>query len=301
MSEAEVTAEHSQLLSEQNKNELYKEIIEEIEEEPWKDKVNQHKAAVGSLIRNGIELINILEEASYQKHPEIHADTDVIYIDSGPGPYSYKMLEEGKSDLDDVNYHKWKWSRKMDRSHIRTAYAIAAHVTSKRLQKATGVSKSINELTEEDFEKYSPSLMYTSVDWQASHIRNAMTLSRVLGNFRIPESKIVMYETFKSEDGETKPIHHTQDQIEGLRFPKNPDGTSPRRVVMVSHPAHLLRILHILSRYHHVIPKETALQLFPITTPKEGVREYAKAEILGTLATIFKERATFEPFNRYKI
>lgn len=301
MSELEATNEHSQLLSEHDKKVLNKETLEAIEKEPWVDKAKQNLVEVVSLIKNGVELINDFEQASYQKHPEIHNDTDVIYIDSGPGPYSYKMLEEDKSDLDDVNYHKWKWSRKMDRARIRTAYVIASHVTAKRLKKQTGITKELKDLTEEDYERYSPYLMYTSVEWQAKHIRNSILLSRALGSFKIPKNRIFMYEAYKSETGEMKPIVNTQDQIEGLTFPNNPEGFPPRRIAMVSHPAHLLRILHILGKYPNVIPDETTLQLFPITTPKDGVNEYAKAEILGSLATVFKGRATFEPFTRYQI
>jgi hypothetical protein len=63
-----------------------------------------------------------------------------------------------------------------------------------------------------------------------------------------------------------------------------------------------MRILHILGKYPDSIPQETTLQLFPIPTPKDAVTEYAKAEILGTLGTIFRRgRATFVPYANYEL
>ena len=278
------------------------ELLKEIDKEKWKDAAYARLPEVRVFLKRSVDIIRDFEEATYQKHPEIHSDTDIIYIDSGPGPYSYKMLEPGKTDLDDNAYYGWQWSRKMDRARIRAAYTLASMITAKRIQEQTRIKKETSNLTTEDFEEYGPSLMYTSTNWQNSHIKHALELSKQARTFKIPDSKIVMHEQFTSRDGEIKPIIHTQDQIEGLRFPNNPDGTSPRRVVIVSHPAHLMRIMHILGKYPDSIPKNTILQAFPIPTPIGARTEYAKAEILGTLATIFKtDRASLTPYTDYEI
>ncbi len=294
--------ETQRILSQEQRDQFSAEIFHQIDEERWKDAAYANLLEVKSFIGNGIDMIQRFEEATHQKHPEIHSDTDVIYIDSGPGPYSFNMLEPGKTDLDDVNYHKWKWSRKMDRARIRTAYTLASMVTAKRIEEQTGASKKATELTAEDFEKYGPYLMYTSVDWQASHIKHALEIARKAGYFKIPDSRLVMYENFTSRDKEVKPIIHTQDQIEGLRFPNNPDGSSPRRVLIVSHSAHLMRIMHILGKYPDSIPNGTILQAFPIPTPTAAVKEYAEGELMGTLATVFKTgRASLAPYTKYEI
>lgn len=295
-------SEPSKILSVEQADDFSAELLKKIDNEPWKDAAYANLLGVKIFIRDGIDMIQRFEEATHQKHPEIHSDTDVIYIDSGPGPYSYNMLEPGKTDLDDKSYHGWKWSRKMDRARIRTAYTIASMVTAKRIQEQTGESKDIRELTPEDFDKYGPSLMYASTNWQNSHIKHALKIAREAGTFKIPDSKIVMYEQFTSRDGELKPIVHTQDQIEGLRFPNNPGENPPRRVVMVSHPAHLMRIMHILGKYPDSIPDNTVLQAFPISTPKAALKEYAEGEIMGTLATVFKTgRASLKPYANYEL
>jgi len=288
--------EISRILTPEQRDQFSQDIFNQIDGETWADAAYANLLGVTTFIRNGIDMIEKFEEASYRKHPEVHSDTDVIYIDSGPGPYSYKMLEPGKTDLDDKNYHKWQSSRKMDRARIRTAYTLATMITSQRTRKQA------DALTTEDFEKFGPFLMYTSVDWQASHIRHALNLTREKGTFKIPDSKIVMYENFTSRNGEVKPIIHTQDQIEGLQFPSNPDGSKPRRVMIVSHPAHLMRVMHILGKYPDSIPEGTKLHAFPISTPTAALREYAEGELMGTLATVFKTgRASLTPYSNYEI
>lgn len=302
MTEISPSAEIPRLLTNEQVNAFSNSLFAEIANESWKEQAYANEPAVKSFLTNGIQMIQEFEEATHQKHPKIHTDTDVIYIDSGPGPYSYNMLEPGKKDLDDVNYHKWKWSRKMDRARIRAAYTLASMITAKRIKEQTGTIKSTKDLTPEDFERFGPYLMYTSVDWQASHIKHALSLAREAETFKIPDSKLVMYEEFTSREGKVKPIVHTQDQIEGLSFPANPDGSPPRRIAIVSHPAHLMRIMHILGKYPDSIPNGTTLQAFPIPTPKAAVKEYTEGELMGTLATVFKTgRASLTPYTNYEI
>ena len=302
MTEISPSTEIPRLLTNEQANAFKNSLFAEIANESWKEQAYANEPAVRLFLTTGIQMIQKFEEATHQKHPEIHTDTDVIYIDSGPGPYSYNMLEPEKKDLDDVTYHKWKWSRKMDRARIRSAYTIASMITTKRIEEQTGTIKSTKKLTSEDFQQFGPYLMYTSTNWQNSHIKHVLEMAREAGNFKIPDSKLIMYNEFTNRQGETKPIIHTEDQIEGLRFPNNPDGSSPRRIVIVSHPAHLMRIMHILGKYPDSIPVESVLQAFPIPTPKDAMTEYTKAELLGTLGTILKKgRASFAPYTNYEL
>lgn len=270
-------------------------------DEAWKEAALANEKALREFIEGSIAIIQELEKKTYQKHPDIHLDTDVIYIDSGPGPYSYKMLEPGKTDLDDINYHKWPWSRKMDRARIRAAYKITEIVTAKRISEKTGIKKDTKDLTADDFEQYGPYLMYASVDWQQNHINHVHKLAKEAGIFKIPDSKLITYTEFIKRNGEQKPIVNTEDQMEGLRFPLIA-GNSPRRIVMISHPAHFLRMMHILGKYPDSIPDQSTLQLFPIPTPIDAVEEYTKAEIMGTLATVFRKgRASLTPYTNYEV
>lgn len=298
---AQTERQISRFLNEKQIKSLQEEILETaLKERP--EQVGANLEAVTTCINNAIGMIQEFEEATHQKSPEIHTDTDVIYIDSGPGPYSYNMLEPGKTDLDDVNYHKFPWSRKMDRARLKAAYVLAGMITAKRIEEQTGSVKSLKDLTADDFEQYGPYFMYTSTNWQNSHIRHVHSLLKDAGLFKIPDSKIVMYEEFTTGTGERKKITHTEDQIEGFQFPANSDGSPPRRVAIVSHPAHLMRIAHILGKYPNVVPDGTIIQPFPIPTPKGAVIDYTKAEILGTLGTVFsKNRASLIPYDNYQL
>ncbi|MEK7551655.1 MAG: hypothetical protein AAB532_03575 [Patescibacteria group bacterium] len=301
MIELALPIERPRILSKGEKERLKTDILDTAIEERF-PLVYAHLPEVETFISNSIDLIQRLELATYQRHPQIHTDTDVIYIDSGPGPYSYGMLEEGKTDLDDKNYHKWAWSRKMDRARIRAAYTLASLITAKRIEEEGGSLESPQALSVQDFANHSPYLMYTSVDWQEAHIKHALQIARQNGSFKIPDEKLVMYGQFINRAGEVKPIVHTEDQMEGLTLPNNPDGSNPRRVIIVSHPAHFPRLLSVLGKNPDRIPRETVLQLFPIPTPKDAVVPYATAELLGTIPTILvKQKGSFTPYRNYMI
>lgn len=289
------------LFSEQQAENLKQEVLQTaLKERP--EIVKRHLEEVKTFIGEGLGMIQAFEEATYKRQPTVYTDTDVVYIDSGPGPYSYDMLELGKTDLDDVPYHKIPWSRHMDRARTRKAYALVGMITARRIDEQTGVKRSPRSLTTQDYEDYSPFLMYTSTTWQNAHIQHVHELLKKAGLFKIPDNKLLMYAEFINRQGERKPITHTEDQIEGLQFPPGPNGNPPRRVAMVSHPAHLMRIMHILGKYPDSIPNGTILQPFPTSTPIAAVAEYAKIELLGTIGTVFsKDRASLTPYNKYQL
>lgn len=297
----QVSPEGQRIFSEQQAEKLKQEVLETaLKDRP--EIVGIHLEETRTLVSSGLEMIQAFEEATNKAHPVIYTDTDVVYIDSGPGPYSYKMLEEGKTDLDDVAYHKYPWSRKMDRARIRAAYVLAGMIAAKRIEEQTDVKKSPHDLTKKDYEDYVPYLMYTATDWQNAHIRRVLKLQKASGRFKIPDNKLIMYEEFINRQGERKPIIHTEDQIEGLQFPLGPDGNPPRRVAIVSHPAHLMRIMHILGKYPNSIPEGTILQAFPVPTPIAAVREYSRDELIGTIVAVFgKDRASLTPYNKYQL
>lgn len=293
--------QRNRLFNEQQAENLKQEVLQiALEERP--EIVKAHFEEIKTFIKGGLEMIQTFEKATYQEHPVIDAETDVVYIDSGPGPISYKLLEPGKIDLDDVNYHQFPWSRKMDRQRSLAAYKLAWQVTGERIKEQRGKTKLLRKLTPEDFEKFGPYLMYTSTQWQNSHVWYVHNQLKEAGYFKIPDRKLIMYDEFTNRQGERKPITHTEDQIEGLQFPSRPDGNPPRRIAIVSHPAHLMRVMHILGKYPDSIPEGTILQAFPVPTPLAAVTEYAKNELLGTIGTVFsKDRASLTPYNKYQL
>lgn len=257
---------------------------------------------VKDVIAAGIVLMQRLERAAIP-HPQIYSDTDIIYHDTGPGPV--KGLYAGVK-LADFNYHALPSTRKMDRSRFAVSRQIAAMVTSRRIQEKTGYVKSTKDLTTEDYEQYGPYFMYSSTDWQNTHAREVIVDLRKDGYFKIPDSKIIMYDSFMDKTGKHKKIVHTGDQIEGLTFRNSPDGSTPRRIVIVTHPAHAVRILHYLGKNEDRIPEGSTLQLFPIPTPAgkefDATIEYAKAELMGTLKAVFKfGEASLKPYSKFEI
>lgn len=272
--------------------------------ESWALLAKAQWSEVVQFVDHSIAMITALEGAS-RPHPTIHSDTDVVYVDSGPGLYSYakNLLPDGITELGDDSYHHRRYTRKMDRARLRAAHTLVREITARRMTDATGHPKPVNEVSEQDLAQFGPYLQYTSTTWQNEPTLQVMQKLRSQGLFQIPESKIIMYDAYTDSEGRQKPIVHTEDQIQGLQFVNDQGQTfEPRRVAMVSHPAHILRILHILGKYPTVIPENTTLQMFPIPTPSDGLTQYAQDEILGTLATILKkDRASFSPYFNFEV
>lgn len=316
MSEITANQEATRIMTDAQVSELRDRVFTAARtKETWSEKVNANLGAAQAFVDRGIDLIQRFERAAIP-HPTVHEDTDVIYIDSGPGEYSKKdsRLRYPKSSFQtddagnevyrDTNYHKFPWSREMDRDRLRAAVALARMVTAKRVEQTTGVTKSTKDLTTEDFKKYGPTLLYSGAEYQNPHIAHVKDVFQQAGLLEIPDSKIKIYNSFTDRNGEVRKIIHTEDQIEGLQLPPNPDGQPPRRLVIVSHSAHLMRIVHVLGKYPNSIPDATTLQLYPIPTRTgdNGVMEYAETELLGTMATVFrKNRATLEPYTNYSV
>jgi hypothetical protein len=84
-------------------------------------------------------------------------------------------------------------------------------------------------------------------------------------------------------DGTEYPIYNTVDQVKGLRFPLH-----PRRVAIVSHAPHLVRVFFTLDYFKDRIPKGTTVQAFPIKTPIGGELKYPEMEIRAILAYTYK-------------
>jgi hypothetical protein len=292
---------HSRILPKQKISELYDDVLATALYERSKA-VTAHLVEIEVFIKKGIQMIQDFERSATMA-PSVRSDIDIVYIDSGPGPIAINLLKQkNRYNFPDKNYHKFPWSGNMDKDRIEAGIKFLSHITARRKKEATNIVTLAKHLTTTDYLQYAPYLMYTSTDWQTAHARDAITMFRKSGRLKIPDDKIIMYDSFKNRKGDMKPIIHTEDQIEGLTFPKCRDGRPPRRVAIVSHPAHLMRIMHILGHYPERIPETTIVQPVPILTPIEAVIEYARAELLGTIATVIsKNRATLIPYDRYQL
>lgn len=236
---------------------------------------------VDAILDRDLAMLQEFEGAALP-HPQIHPDTDVVFIVPGPGEYSLNFPPyEEKPD----RYRHLPWARGMDRARVRAGVVLVSEITARRL------GKKAREVTPGDILKHGPWLHYATTHWENEHIKGVLFQSLV----KVPPEKVVMYEEIVGRDGKTRPIVNTADQLEGLRFP---EGVIPRRIAVVTHAPHMVRIMHMMEKYKESIPGGTIVQPFPLPTPVRGVHEYAKMELQGTLAAIYKlHTASPTPFS----
>lgn len=223
---------------------------------------------VNSVVENALKMADEFSVlAGEHPHPRIYEDTDIVWVVPGPGVFSKEV-----TPLSD-RYMHLPWSRKMDRVRIRTASAIFRQVTSLR--------------------GYPPVLIYTGTPDQNENFR--AVLSKLSDKYKLPpEEKVHLIGEIKNPDGSFRDSYNSIDAVESLSFP---EGITPRRMVIVSSEAHLVRILHILGKFHHSLPETTIVQPYPVSTPEEGRLLYTEMEVRGTLAAIYgSNSATPQPY-----
>lgn len=86
-----------------------------------------------------------------------------------------------------------------------------------------------------------------------------------------------------------------------MEGPQLPEGLTPRRIAVVSHAPHLVKVLHMMGKFKDRIPENKIIQPFPLPTPVRGVREYAQMELQGTLAAIYKLNTASATPHRYQL
>lgn len=209
-------------------------------------------------------------ESKVTPHPDIHEEADAIVVFSGPGAISKNVSPY--TDKDD-RYSQLPWSRKMDRARLKVAAFLMREITAKRL------NREVSEITDEDVINNGPYLHYAGTPWENDHLKEAIKS----GEIKIPLEKLYSYSEIEDPSGNKRTIGNTADQITGFKMPEK-----PRRIVIVDHPAHLVRVLHMFGMFPERIPEGAVLQPFPIPTPKDGEFDYAKMELKGTLAYIYK-------------
>lgn len=168
----------------------------------------------------------------------------------------------------------------MDRARVRAGVTIVREVTAKRLGKSTA------EVTAEDIVHNGPWLHYAGTTWENEHIRHVLSQDSI----PIPLEKVFMYDF---SDDNNPPVVNTALQIQQFRLPI----PAPRRIVIVSHAPHLVRVAYLMERSKDRIPPGTSVQFFPIPTPKEAIDPCALMELRGVFAEIYKkETGAKEPF-----
>ena len=218
------------------------------------------KRKIDDILGQSLKLIDTLEKRAAEKLP-IYADTDIVWTISGPGAYSLEIPPYvDKPD----RYSHLPWSRGMDRTRIDAGVRLVYEIAAKR-KGANG-----------------PALLYHATTWEINHFSEAIAA----GLIRLPMEKVILYDTFKNlATNKVTTIINTSDQIDGLSKIR---ALKPRRLVLVSHPAHLVRVLYMMGRTPKPLSSKTIVQVYPVPTPTEGQDDYAIMETTGILAYIYK-------------
>lgn len=228
----------------------------------------------GRLVDNMLQLYSDFESERLMRI--VDPDTEVVVVLSGPGSVS-KSLSGDKND----RYDHLEWSRKMDRARVRMGAHLVHEITAKRLGLET------SEVTHDDIIAHGPYLHYAGTEWENEQLKKAIAE----GVINVPIKKLFTYDSITDPSGNTRPIRNTVDQIAGLRLPEK-----IKKIALVDHSAHLVRVLHIMGMYHDRL-SGVDVQPFPIKAPSGGSAEYAEMELRGTLAYIYKYgQASTEPY-----
>lgn len=211
--------------------------------------MNQQEQILKNEVRHEIEYL-----MRHNQHPPIHPDTDAVWVFSGPGTF-LKALENGEQ-----NYTRW-----MDRYRILYGINILKEVTAKKLQ------KSPNEITKEDFAENGPLFIYNGNEEENKDFRSALDHELNI----LPREKMIIIDKVIT-DNAIQSIENTLDQIKS--FPKELiDKTIKKRIAIVSHAAHIVRILRYFDEYK-LFPDSITVEVFSLT-PKHHEALYMHEEM----------------------
>lgn len=218
-------------------------------------------------IRNEVQYL-----VQHASHPPIHKDTDAVWVFSGPGTF-FIPLDPGESK-------QFAW---MDRYRILYGLALMRRITAKRL------GKKFESVTGEDILHEGPLFIYNGTPKENRALKKELMVIEK----SIPKEKVVIID--KIHDGpKSRSIANTLDQIKS--FPKRLIGnTIKHRVAIVSHAAHLSRIMRYLEKYQ-IFPKNIVIELFPLSEPGKDVSYYVEKETEKIWKYFKKGDLSWDPF-----
>jgi hypothetical protein len=190
----------------------------------------------------------------HASHPPIHIDIDAVWVFSGPGTF-FTPLDPGEPA-----HFAW-----MDRYRILYGLSIVRKITAKRLQ------KSFEAITRHDILEHGPLFIYNGNPEENAALRKAFSGA----GHSMPQEKIIIVDNVEKENISV-PIQNTLDQVES--FPTKLIGREIRhRIAVVSHAAHLSRILRYLEEYQ-IFPDNIVVELFPVKDSEKNTMLDTKEE-----------------------
>ena len=190
-------------------------------------------------LREGVAIeIGVFEKARPLVSPEI----DLVWAFSGPGT-AFEPWSAG-----DPEWMAWR-----DLERIMRAVVLVCKITASRLKIP------VTLVGREQVELEGPILLYNGVEDKSEN--GDFVTWTLYPRFPIPESKIMVVREARDEEGKIWSIENTRDQV--ISVQGNPMWDSVREVALVSHAAHLPRILRYLDLIRP-IPGNVKIRCFPV-------------------------------------
>lgn len=211
------------------------------------------------------EILNNIERFHEvaKREQAILVDTDIVFVLSGAGTYN-------EITSDDV-YKPYLWALATDFQRLDRAVEIVKKITSDR----TNIP--LDQVSRDDVNKSGPVLVYNGRPPNIQSLKEAI----MAGRFDLPLNKVQIIETVQDTEGNIRSYINTIDQMRGFRQSQFFDSHA-RRIILLSHDAHIVRALHIMGK-HCLLQDITTLQAYPIPTPSWGIIEHTVLEVSGIL------------------
>ena len=229
---------------------------------------------IKEVISTALEEIDVLEAAADKElaltslTPEIARNISALWIFSGPGTYDEPVKED--------RYKQYAWAKGMDRARLSygawLARKISEQVSGETLHGPVEDATQRIQDAKEMIAAHGPTILYNGTELENSVVKDVLMRDGIV----IPSEKVRVL-------GEG--ISNTVDQIRSFALPEELHWQGGD-IGIISHAPHLMRILHMLNRYQP-LPKDMAVRLFPLASPKEGREEYAEMEIKGLLYYLY--------------
>lgn len=183
-------------------------------------------------------IVRRLEEVARNNERTFPSLLDAVLVFSGPGTI-YDKLKPGQES----------WMRWMDRDRIRAGRAVVAEVTATRLSERSGQKTGVEVDTLDGIRMFGPHLVYNGIPLENEMLRQALRTQTCT----LPVEKVVIIDQVVEEDGSTRPIRHTADQVKSF-YQTVANLESPlygvKNVALVAHIPHFMRILFYTRKYN---------------------------------------------------
>jgi hypothetical protein len=189
-----------------------------------------------SAVRASLDIVDRLRELAERRtyDPSI----EVVHVYSGPGTY-FDRTKPGQEE-------RQRW---MDHDRILAGVAVVREVAAAKIRQLTGVKLNAGQISEDDLIRVSPQLFYNGTPVENQAVQRALSE----GRSKVPKTKVVVANDMREDDGSTRAIRHTADQVRSLfQQVDNPKSElhGRRHIAAVAHIPDFIRIPFYLEKHN---------------------------------------------------